>query len=143
MQCKRKPIRDSDVNVTSFSDIAFLLIIFFILTTTFVRVAGSRMAIPAGASNPSKTEEKQLTVNLKAGEIRWGEESRQLTLPELRQTLTKENLLAKTPDKRIIIVDSAPEVPYEEYFQVVTAIARAGGVIAIVDQEEEAKGGAQ
>lgn len=141
MQFKRKTFRDPNVDVTSFSDIAFLLIIFFILTTTFVRIAGSQMNIPAGASDPQRVQEKQLTVNLKPAEIRWGEESQVLTLPELRATLVKENLLARAPDKRIIIVDSAPEVPYEEYFQVVTAIAKAGGVIAIMDQEEEAKGG--
>ena len=56
MAIARRKRREANIDVTSFSDIAFLLIIFFILTTTFVKPAGRKMEIPSGASNAEKSE---------------------------------------------------------------------------------------
>jgi len=125
-----------EINVGAFSDIAFLLIIFFILTTTFVRPAGDRLQIPAGTTDQSRKTDKQITVNLRPGEILFGEKSSPMDLNLLRATLLGANLPALPEDKRMVILDSAPDVPYEEYFQVVMAISNAGGALALVDHEE-------
>ena len=123
----------ASIDVSAFADIAFLLIIFFILTTTFVRVAGQKLEIPSGSSDPSKRQEKQLTVNLSATEIRYGEKSEQVTLDDLRALLLKEDFKSRKPGDRIVIIDAAPDVPYERYFRVVSAIANADGVLALLE----------
>jgi biopolymer transport protein ExbD len=139
MRVRRKQYKEAEVIIYSIIDIAFLLLIFFILTTTLAKTAGSKLTIPSGVSDPSRSEEKQITVNLKSSDIYFGERGDRLTLEEFRARLQAENFFARDPAKRIIVLDSTSDVPYEVYFQVVTAIARAGGVVALVDRSEEAE----
>ena len=125
---------EATLDVSSFSDIAFLLIIFFILTTTFVKAAGQKLEIPSGSSDQSAKKEKNLTVNLSKEEIRWGEKAEHVSLEELRGILVSQNFKDKKPNDRIVILDAAPDVAYERYFQVVSAIAAADGVMALMEE---------
>jgi len=134
---RSRPFFEPDV--TSFADIAFLLIIFFILTTTFIVPAGQKLDIPAASADPAKAEDKQLTVTLVAEEVHYGSEGARVTLDELRRNLFGCNFRAKPPDKRIVIVNARADVPYELYFEVVMAIHHADGVLALLEEEEKAK----
>jgi len=127
-----------EIDVAAFADVAFLLIIFFILTTTFIKPAGNRLEIPSGAPDPAKTETKQLTISLTATEIHYGPKGEKMTLDELRAALWQCNFKARPPDRRAVIVESAPDVPYQLYFNVVMAITNADGVLAIVEEEKGA-----
>ena len=128
-----------DVEVGSFSDIAFLLIIFFILTTQIARFTGHLVTIPSGAPSEGekKEEEKQITVNIASdGSLTYstGENSNvPLTLEELKVKMLEENFPAKEPEKRLVIVDSKADVPYELYYKVVMIISDCGGVLALID----------
>jgi len=124
-----------EFNVGAFADIAFLLIIFFILTTTFIKPEGNRLRIPSGVSDPSAKAEKQPTVNLSATGIHWGERDERLSLDELRGVLLRMDLAARRPERRIVILNSAPDVPFQRYFEVVMAIHGADGVLALVEPE--------
>jgi biopolymer transport protein ExbD len=139
MARRRNAPKEATIEVGSFSDIAFLLNIFFILTTQFIRPAGSMMDIPSGTVDPSQKQERKLTVNVSPERLFYGEKSEEVSMEELRRRLQHENLLARPPAQRVVIVDAGKDVPYERYFQVLTAIAAANGVIALVEQE--GKGG--
>ncbi len=141
MRVRKKQYKEAEVIIYSLIDIAFLLLIFFILTTTMVKTAGSRLTIPAGVHDPSRAEEKQLIVNLKAAEIYYGERAERLTLDEFRARLLSEGLLAREASRRIVVLDSTGDVPYEHYFQVVATIAKAGGVVALIDHGDQPGGG--
>ena len=133
----RKKVRpDAGIDVGSFSDIAFLLIIFFILTTTFVVTAGRKMDIPSGTSLPSKTEQKQLTVNLTSDRIEYGEDNKRMDIEQLRLSLAAERFSTREEEQRMVILDSRDDVTYDRYYKVVMAITEAGGVLALVDEEE-------
>ena len=139
MKIRRKPYAEPEIILASLIDIAFLLLIFFILTTTFIKTAGNKLAVPSGSLDSSKKEERQLTINLKPGDIRWGEKAEQITIEDLRAELKKEDFASKDPAKRVVIVDASQDVVYDEYFQVVMAIAKAGGVMALVEQQQDDK----
>lgn len=134
MILRRQSRAQANVDVSAFADIAFLLIIFFILTTTFVKKLGDRLEIPSGSADPARKQEKQLTINLSTTEIRYGADAKQVSMPELRAALGEANLPARKPGQRIVILDSAPDVPYERYFQVVMAVTDAGGVLALLEE---------
>jgi len=134
-----KPKELFEPELTSFADIAILLIIFFILTTTFLVPAGSKLEIPSASSDPAKAEEKQLTVSLAGREVHYGPQGEKVTLEGLRQALLAQNFRAKPAAKRIVIVNSTPDVPYEVYFEVVMAITTADGVLALIEEDEKAK----
>ena len=140
----RKKRVTPEIDVTSFSDIAFLLIIFFILTTSITYLAGSKMEIPSGSTAPGQKEkQQQMTVNLKGAQIEIGEgkgkskSSRQVSLDRLKAELRDQRFPEKKEEERFVIVDSAEDVPYGHYFQVVMAITDAGGVLALLEHEEE------
>ena len=135
MKLKRRAREDVEINVGPFSDIAFLLIIFFILTTTFIKPAGSKLDLPSGTAKSGEQNEKQFTVNLKQDEIRYGEKSKIVSIEQLRDILQNENFPLKPPDKRIVILDSAKDVTYERYFQVIMSVTNAGGVVALIEDE--------
>ena len=58
----------------------------------------------------------------------------EVTMNELRAELWRRNFPAQKPDKRAVVVETAPEVKYERYYQVATAIAAAGGVVAVMEE---------
>jgi len=133
--------RPADIDVTSFSDIAFLLIIFFIVSTTFAGMFGRLLNIPSGTSDASKKSDKQITISLAADQIHYGEKADQLGLDELRGRLLTEDFPNRRPELRLVIVQCTKDVPYDLYFKVVTAVTSAGGVLALLEEEETGKPG--
>jgi len=137
MHLRRRTTKHLELDVSAFADIAFLLIIFFILTTTFTRPAGSKVEIPAGANDPAKNQTMNLTISLVSETINYGPRGRKMDIAELRETLLREDFASKPERNRIIIVNSAPDVPYDLYFKVVMAINQADGILALLEEEEE------
>ena len=123
--------------MTSFSDIANLLIIFFILTTTLSRPWGRRVDMP-GASTPPQASSQPAdtpTVNLMRDRVTYAEgggREKEVTMGELRKLLWQKNFPSLDEKRRSVTIETANDVPYERYYQVVTAIAAAGGVVAIL-----------
>ncbi|MFT5123410.1 MAG: biopolymer transport protein ExbD [Verrucomicrobiales bacterium] len=136
----RKKDRDApEIDVSAFSDIAFLLIIFFILTTTFEQFIGNTVEIPAGApSEQSAEEDKQTTIVLDADKILFNEENQAISIGDLKARLRALKLASKKEDmEKMVLVEATDEVVYDRYFTVVNAIAEAGGVLAIIEREGE------
>ena len=52
MKLPRRTKQAADVDLVAFADVAFLLIIFFILTTTFVKNQGQLLEMPSASSGP-------------------------------------------------------------------------------------------
>lgn len=129
---RRKRSAEAEVNVGPFSDIAFLLIIFFILTTTLSMMAGNKLNIPSARESQKKSPVEQPTVTLSAEGISWGQNPKNITLDELRVRLIELNLQAKPEGKRIVVLSSAPSVPYQQYFEVMMAVNDAGGILGMV-----------
>lgn len=132
-----KQRRDSEIPVSAFSDIAFLLIIFFILTTTLSMLAGNKLDIPSTRESKKKSAVEQPTVTLSAEGITWGGSPKSITLDELRARLIEMDLQNKPSGKRIVVLNSAPKVPYQRYFEVMMAINDAGGILGMVAEPGE------
>ena len=123
-------------DLTSFSDIANLLIIFFILTTTLVRPWGRIVDMPSAATPPEQQQRSDTpTVNITRDRLTVAEgegEGKEMTMDEFRQYLWKRNFPALDEKHRSVSLETAKDVPYERYYQIVTAISAAGGIIAIL-----------
>ena len=138
MKLARKQKPSGEIDITAFADVAFLLIIFFILTTTLQKPFGSPITIPSGTSDPEKKPEQEPpSISLSRDRILFRE--KETTLPELREELFSMRLADRPEDKRFIVLESAADVPFERYFKVVTAISRAGGILALLEQGQEAE----
>ena len=57
-----------------------------------------------------------------------------MTLSELRSDLMSRGLAAASESDRMVLLEVAPDVPYERYFQVITMISEAGGIVAMLTE---------
>jgi biopolymer transport protein ExbD len=123
-----------EIPVASFSDIAFLLLIFFILTTSFHKTQGFLSELPSGQVSKSTAKGETPTVVIGTGVVKYNDEP--VTMPELRVKLAGLKLAEREkPEDKIVMMESASGVAYEDYYQVMAAISSANGVIAIVKED--------
>lgn len=140
MRLSRKQKPTGEIDLAAFSDLAFLLIVFFVLTTTFIRPKGASVAIPSQTHDPErKPAQEPPTINLSVNSIAFNGEL--TTVEELRAELFDMELAKQKDDDRIVVLESTPDVSYDRYYRVVTAIAAAGGVMAIAEDVEDEGGG--
>lgn len=136
----RKRLR-AEIETGSFSDISFLLIIFFVLTTTFAKTTGRTVDLPS-ASPPEReaSEEKRPpSVRVFADRVLFdaegGEDAgRDVTVAELKAGLLALGLSARPENARAVVVETADDVTWDRYFKVVSAVSEAGGVVAVVEE---------
>jgi biopolymer transport protein ExbD len=129
----RRRRRESEVPVSAFSDIAFLLIIFFILATTLVQVSGVVTEIPSGEQAKTQQEDETLTVRLEGERLLLNE--KHVDMKELRRRLANMKLHEKSGDDKVVLLEAAGNVTYQTYFDVMASISAAGGVTAILQEE--------
>ena len=139
MKLKRKERPSADLDVTSFSDIANLLIIFFILTTSLARPYGRKMEMPAASTPPQDASKVQHipSINVMADRIVYTEGNnpgRELSMNELNAQLLKKQFTKLDPKQRLVVLEVAEDVNYERYFRIVTMISASGGVVAMVGE---------
>jgi biopolymer transport protein ExbD len=130
-----KKHREGDIPVGSFSDIAFLLIIYFFVATTLVKVKAVTADMPSGETdNSSKSADDTPTINLDGDIIRF--KDKKVDLMVLNERLAAMNLDEKEGDKKVIMLESSGQTPYDIYFKALAAISSNGGIVAIVEEED-------
>ncbi len=93
------PPEDTGIDLTPMLDVIFIMLIFFIVTTTFVREAGIKVNRPA-AQTAVKQEQNNILVAISPeGEI-WIDKQR-VDIRELRGLIQK--LKSENPDAAVII----------------------------------------
>lgn len=128
---REKKHRNGTIPTDSFSDIAFLLIIYFLVATSLVKIKSITADLPAGEKSASAQTDKTSTINLRGSEIFFNDKP--LNFETLNARLAALDLANLEPDKRVVLLESAAGTPYQNYFQALAAISANGGVVAIVE----------
>lgn len=132
---RKKNRRLPDVPVSSFSDIAFLLLIFFILVTTFSKTRGFVSELPSGQINQQAQKGETPTIEIDTGELKFNDNP--VTMTELEERLAELKLPEKqSEEQKLVIMEGIAGVDYQTYYSVMAAITNAGGVIAIAKADE-------
>lgn len=134
---RRREKRDLEIPTDSVSDIAFLLIIFFILTTTLSKLTGFTAELPAAAAaqqQAARTDAKTPTVQLASGKLLFNEQ--EVSMAALRERLLDLQLAHKQGEAKVVMLEAAGKVDYQTYYEAMAAISGAGGVVAIVEEAE-------
>ena len=131
---REKKHRSGEIPTGSFSDIAFLLIIYFLVATTLVKVKTITADLPSGEKSAQAESDKTPTVNLRGAEIYFNDKKVGMEL--LNDRLAALELGAKEPAERVIMLESSKGTPYESYFQALAAISANDGMVAIVEEDE-------
>jgi biopolymer transport protein ExbD len=133
---RRKEKRELEIPTDSVSDIAFLLIIFFILTTTLAKLTGFTAELPSAAASQqaAKTDAKTPTVQLTNGKLLFNEQ--EVSMEVLAERLLDLRLGDKQGEEKVVMLEAAGKVDYQTYYAAMAAISAAGGVVAIVEEGE-------
>ena len=134
---RRKEKRELEIPTDSVSDIAFLLIIFFILTTTMSKLTGFTAELPSGAAaqqQAAKTDAKTPTVQITNGKLLFNEQ--EVSMAALQERLLDLQLAKKQGEERVVMLETAGKVDYQIYYETMAAISAAGGIVAIVEEGE-------
>ena len=102
----RKKQKDMGIDMGPLMDIVFILLIFFVVTSSFTRETGVDVTKPQAQSASQLEKENLLIAITREGTIHINE--RQVDLASLQDILKQS--LAKTPDREaVIIADKASE----------------------------------
>lgn len=134
MAKERRKRREVDVPVAAFSDIAFQLIIFFIVAATLVQITGTLTEIPSGEKAQAKEEKETPTVKLQGDRVLFND--KHVEMNDLRRRLADLKLHQKTDDEKVVLLEASGNVTYQTYFDVMASISAAGGVTAILQEEK-------
>lgn len=134
MAFKRKKPGEPALPTDSISDIAFLLIIFFILTTTLNKLTGFSSEIPSGeASKETKQDDKKTpTVQLTNGKVLFNDQ--EVAVATLADRLKDLRLDQKEGEEKVVLLEAAGKVEYQTYYEVLAAVSAAGGIVAILEE---------
>jgi len=94
MSFLRKPSDEPRIDLTPMVDVVFLLLIFFMISTTFVESPGISIKLPEASSQTIDREPKELKVSLsREGDIYY--QDRKINLDDYRGLLAKHQSEAK------------------------------------------------
>lgn len=122
-EMKEKPL--SAFNFSSLTDIVFLLLIFFLLSSQFVIQTGVKVKLPASKMNEQSMATKLIVSITEENEVYVGSEktdisSVALKLVDLMQNITENNLVIRADktvaiDLVIQVIDAAKAVGIEKF----------------------------
>ncbi len=121
MQFRYKRITKPIINIAPMIDVLFLLLIFFMVTSTFVEQPNIKLDLPSTKhSNTSKIEELQLVIT-RFGQIYLQNEV--VALTELENVLRG---LIPQMDEKTLVLKADKDVPYGTVIKVMDAAKGAG-----------------
>lgn len=117
-------------------DIAFNLIIFFLVCASTQPDSGRRQDLPSS----EKTKQEQQTQNIEIALSRSAQvvtvNGDQVRMPEFPGRLTRLLQGKVRPEDRVVVVKSDPNTPYDHWIAITTAIQDAGASITIQREEQ-------
>ena len=112
----------ADINLTPLIDIVFNLLIFFLITTTFVQNPGIEVDLPKASAATTQREVEPVVVAVTAeGDIVLG--GRPVDVPGLLEALQERR---RKEGKRLLIVQADKRTPHGRVVEVMDVAQRAG-----------------
>jgi biopolymer transport protein ExbD len=134
MELKRHHYQQIQLNIAPLVDMVFLLLIFFLLTSSFILNEGIKISLPEAKSSQMQ-DRKEITVSItKDGEIFLN--GKEVNLDGLFQRLTV--MIKKDPGKAVII-KADKKIILEKAVRVLDAVKLAGATKIVVATEMELK----
>ncbi|NNE92554.1 MAG: biopolymer transporter ExbD [Verrucomicrobiales bacterium] len=127
-----------DPPATAAPDIAFILIVFFLVCASVQPDTGRPQNIPRSEETPDKEQQSQnIEVSITEKTVLVNGDI--VPLANL-DTKMRQLLAGKEAEKdRVVLVKTADEATYERWINVTTAIEGAGGIITLQLEQEEVR----
>jgi len=133
MSKQGKKHRTGEIPTGSFSDIAFLLIIYFLVATSLTKLKSITADLPTGEKATQAQTSKTPIVNLRGDQVFFNDKPVDMAI--LRARLDALKLAEAEGNAKVIMLESTRDTSYQSYFETMATISESGGVIAIVEEE--------
>ena len=130
MEIERSVRRSNAVNLTPLIDIVFLLIVFFMLSTSFVVSESMELSLPSQGGNALVAKDVWVLRVLADGDTRDGADA--LPLQKLRARVGER--LKDAPDQNILLL-AGEDTTVQQLVSVLDAIYLAGGRQVQMDKD--------
>lgn len=130
---QEKKHRTGEIPTGSFSDIAFLLIIYFLVATSLTKLKSITADLPSGEKAAQTQSAKTPIVNLRGEQVFFNDKP--VDMNELGLRLDALELAGAEGNGKVVMLESTRDTPYQSYFKAMATISESGGVIAIVEEE--------
>lgn len=120
--------------MSAMSDIAMLLLIFFVVTTQFLVQRSIQAELPAITSEKDDASEDLITVVVEAESVFLDEE--RIQMDELTYLLSMRLANKVETQERAVILDANDDVPTQRFVDACSAIELSGGIPVIMKVED-------
>ena len=118
------------------NDIAFILIVFFLVCASVEPEDGRSQTIPRGEKNENQENSQTIEVGLTPASVTIdGTPYHQVQFANRIQQLIAQK---KKESEQVVVVKSQADVPYEHWIAMTEIIEKAGGVVTLLLEEEQA-----
>ncbi|MEX1667757.1 ExbD/TolR family protein [Zhongshania guokunii] len=125
MKFKRQRMDDSGVNLTPLIDVVFLLLIFFMVSTTFTKESRLNLELPSAQGEPARQENKVLEVVIDAsGHYRVNEQA--LLDHTVESLMAAMRELAGSDSELPVIITADANSPHQSVITAMDAAGRLG-----------------
>lgn len=120
-------------------DIAFLLLVFFMVSTTFLVTRTLDVELPAYSSERQRKTETHVNVALSSDSVRvdYADETVRLELWELEGYVRDALASAKSDSEKVVMLEVQDECSYQRVVGAFDAIQTAGGFVSLVEPETQ------
>ena len=122
----RKQEEESEIDLTPMLDVVFIMLIFFIVTASFVKESGVTVTRPQQQENETESENKNILFNVTASDEIWLD-GRRIDIRSVRANV--ERMHAENPEGSVVI--RAHEKSTTDVFTRIADQAREAGVYGI------------
>ena len=117
------------------NDIAFILIVFFLVCASVEPEDGRSQIIPSSEKNEDQKNSQTIEVGLTPATVTIdGKPYHQDQFPIRIQQLIEQK---KTESERVVVVKSQADVPYNHWIAMTEIIEKAGGIVTLLLEEEQ------
>ena len=124
MKFRRKARENVEINLASLIDVVFILLLFFVVTTTFTRETQLKVDLPEAASGtppqPSELKTLEVLIGVDGGYSLNGQTLLKSDLPSLMSALQKES---EGDNSLPVVISADAKTPHQA---VITAMDAAG-----------------
>jgi biopolymer transport protein ExbD len=125
-----------DPPAASSSDIAFILIIFFLVCASVQPETGLAQTLPRTEAKEEKREQsKNLEISITPSNIVLN--GSPLKLAEFSERIAVALQAKSRPEDKVVVVKSSADTPYDHWIRVSQAIDNAGGIITLEITSEQ------
>lgn len=120
-----RPVDEAEINITPMLDMVFILLIFFIVTTSFVHVSGLGVSQPSQSHEQVVKKSEIVLIQIKSDgslEVDYKDSQRKVDLAQVRPEIEKD--LAGSPNAQVVVAASPG--------------SQAGTLVEVIDQARQA-----